>query len=107
MECCPPVFGGDLAEADAEELASALKAVADPARLRLLNLIAAAGEACACDLEDPLGLSQPTISYHLKTLTEAGFLEREQRGRWAYYRVIPRFTRDLASALTAEVSTGS
>jgi ArsR family transcriptional regulator len=103
MECCPPVFGRDLAESDAEELASALKAVADPARLRLLNLIASAGEACACDLEEPLGLSQPTISYHLKTLTEAGFLEREQRGRWAYYRVIPRFTRDLASALTAGV----
>lgn len=104
MECCPPVFDGDLAQSDAEELASALKAVADPARLRLLNLIASAGEACACDLEDPLGLSQPTISYHLKTLTDAGFLEREQRGRWAYYRVIPRFIHDLTSALTAEVS---
>lgn len=103
MDCCPPIFAGDLREAEAEELASALKAVADPARLRLLNLIAAAGEACACDLEDPLGLSQPTISYHLKTLTDAGFLEREQRGRWAYYRVIPRFTREIASALTADV----
>lgn len=104
MECCPPVFGQDLDEADAEELASALKAVADPARLRLLNLIAAAGEACACDLEEPLGLSQPTISHHLKTLTEAGFLEREQRGRWAYYRVIDGFTHELASALTSGVS---
>jgi len=104
MDCCPPIFAGDLGETEAEELASALKAVADPARLRLLNLIAAAGEACACDLEDPLGLSQPTISYHLKTLTEAGFLEREQRGRWAYYRVIEGFTRDLAASLTAEVS---
>src|SRR5665811_400253 len=80
QDCCPPLFEGDLDAADAEELAGALKAVADPARLMLLNMIASSGEACACDLTAPVGLTQPTVSHHLKVLTEAGFLEREQRG---------------------------
>ena len=98
-DCCPPLFEGDLDVADAEDLATALKAVADPARLMLLNLIAASSEACACDLTAPVGLSQPTVSHHLKVLTEAGFLEREQRGKWAYYRVVPNRLDDLTSAL--------
>ncbi|MBA2461269.1 MAG: winged helix-turn-helix transcriptional regulator, partial [Actinobacteria bacterium] len=75
---------------EAERLATALKALADPARLRLLSLIQAqpSGEACVCHLTEPLGLSQPTVSHHLKVLREAGLVEREQRGNWAYFRVV-------------------
>jgi len=88
---CSPLSEEPLAAADAERLAAALKVIADPARLRLLSLIQAQpdGEACSCNLQEPLGLSQPTVSHHLKVLLEAGLLEREQRGRWAYFRVVP------------------
>jgi ArsR family transcriptional regulator len=87
--CCPSVTEAPLDESAAVELADSLKVLADPARLRLLSLIAAAegGEACACDLVEPLERSQPTVSHHLATLVEAGFLTREKRGRWAWYRV--------------------
>ena len=86
---CPPVFGAELDEAQACELADVLKAIADPARLRLLSIIASAagGEACACDLAGPLGRSQPTVSHHLTQLTKAGLITREQRGKWAWFRV--------------------
>ena len=86
---CPPLLQGPLGQADADSLAGALKAVADPARLRLLSLIRAQpnGEACVCHLTEPLGLSQPTVSHHLKVLLQAGLVEREQRGSWAYFRV--------------------
>lgn len=80
-------------------LARLLKAVADPARLQLLALIRAAGEACACDLTEPLGLSQPTVSHHLKVLTDAGLLQRQQRGQWAWFRVADDRLRDLAAVL--------
>ena len=88
MDCCPPLQGS-LDEDDAVELATLLKALADPARLRLLSIIGAAddGWACACDLHGPLGRSQPTVSHHLSTLVKAGLLEREQRGKWAWFRV--------------------
>jgi len=88
-ECCPEVLTAPLGAGEAEEVAAALRVVADPARLRLLSLISTAdgGEACACNLTGPLELSQPTVSHHLKVLTDAGLLEREQRGRWAYYRI--------------------
>jgi len=76
-----------MSEADAEQLAVVLKALADPVRLRLMNLIAQADEACACDLPTALDRSQPTVSHHLKVLVEAGLLEREQRGKWAWFRV--------------------
>ena len=99
MECCPPL-SGTLAASDAEILARSLKALADPARLRLLNLITASGEACACDLTEPLGLSQPTVSHHMKVLREAGFIEGEQRGKWAYYRVVPERLDEVAAALS-------
>ena len=84
-------MGVGVVRADAERLAGVLKALADPARLRLLSLIQSAtdGEACVCDLTAPLGLSQPTVSHHLRILTEAGLLEREKRGVWAYYRLVP------------------
>lgn len=89
--CCSPLSEEALDAVAAERLAAALKVIADPARLRLLSLIQAqeAGEACACHLQEPLGLSQPTVSHHLKVLVDAGLLEREQRGRWAYFRVVP------------------
>lgn len=89
--CCTPVTAGALGEDDATELAAAFKVLADPARLRLLSLVASAeaGEACACDLVAPLGRSQPTVSHHLSVLVDAGLLEREKRGRWAWYRVVP------------------
>jgi ArsR family transcriptional regulator, arsenate/arsenite/antimonite-responsive transcriptional repressor len=86
---CPPLLQEPLGARDAERLATALKAIADPARLRLLSLIAAQPdhEACVCNLTEPLGLSQPTVSHHLKVLLQAGLVEREQRGSWAYFRV--------------------
>ncbi len=89
-DCCPPVVGQTITAAEAENLAARLKAVADPVRLRLISLVAAHpdAEACVCDLTDPVGLSQPTVSHHLKILVEAGILTREQRGRWAYYRLV-------------------
>jgi ArsR family transcriptional regulator, arsenate/arsenite/antimonite-responsive transcriptional repressor len=97
---CAPLSEEPLAAAEAEHLAAALRVIADPARLRLLSLIQAQqdGEACVCHLQAPLGLSQPTVSHHLKVLVDAGLLEREQRGRWAYFRVVPdqlRALRDL------------
>lgn len=87
--CCTPVTEGVLSADDAERLARTFKALGDPTRVRLLSLIAASagGEACICDLTDPVGLSQPTVSHHMKLLVDAGLATREQRGRWAYYRV--------------------
>jgi ArsR family transcriptional regulator len=85
--CCAPLTEAPLGVDDAEVLAEVLRALADPARLRLVSLLAAApgGERCGCDLTGPLGLSQPTVSHHLKVLHEAGLLSRERRGRWVYY----------------------
>jgi ArsR family transcriptional regulator, arsenate/arsenite/antimonite-responsive transcriptional repressor len=99
--CCPPLSEAPLAANDAEDVAAALRVLADPARLRLLSLIQAqpGGEACVCNLIEPLGLSQPTVSHHLKVLTQAGLLDREQRGRWAYYRTVPEPLAALRSLL--------
>lgn len=102
--CCAPLVAEPLGQEDAEQLAVTLKALADPARLRLLSIVAASAdhEACVCDLIDPVGLSQPTVSHHLKVLTEAGFLTRSRRGSWAYYRLVPdaldRVSRLLVTA---------
>lgn len=88
--CCPNgLLAAPLGWTDAERLADTLRVLADPARLRLLSLIAAQpdSQGCVCDLTEPVGLSQPTVSHHLKVLHEAGLLEREQRGRWAFYRL--------------------
>jgi ArsR family transcriptional regulator, arsenate/arsenite/antimonite-responsive transcriptional repressor len=88
---CPRLLERALDPAEAEELARVLKVLAEPARLRILSLIQAqpAGEACVCHLIEPLGLSQGTVSHHLKALLGAGLVTREQRGSWAYYRVAP------------------
>jgi ArsR family transcriptional regulator len=89
--CCVPIQDAVLSAGEAEKLAALLKAIAEPTRLRLLSLVAAAdgGEACVCDLIDPVGLSQPTVSHHLKILVDAGLLTRSKRGVWAYYRLVP------------------
>lgn len=100
--CCTPLGAGEMSEDRAVEMASLLKAIADPARLRLLSLVAAAsgGEACACDLVEPIGRSQPTVSHHLAQLVEAGILQREKRGRWAWYRVVPERLEAIRDALS-------
>lgn len=87
--CCEPVLVEPLDHTEADELAAAFKVLADPVRLRLLSLVATApdGELCACDVVDMIGRSQPTVSHHLSILADAGLLAREQRGRWAYFRV--------------------
>ena len=99
--CCAPVLASALSEAEAEDLAAAFKVLADPARLRLLSMIASAAddEACACDLVEPIGKSQPTVSHHLAVLTDAGLLTREKRGKWAYYRAVPERLAVLRDAL--------
>jgi ArsR family transcriptional regulator len=100
-ECCPPVLTAPLSADDAERLAAGFKVLADPARLRLLSLIASAenGELCTCDAVAPLGLTQPTVSHHLKVLYDAGLVEREKRGQWTYYRVAPAPLAVLRGAL--------
>lgn len=99
--CCAPVTAGVVGDEAAETLARMFKALGDPTRVKLLSLIAAApeAEACVCDLTEPVGLSQPTVSHHLRLLVEASLLTREQRGRWAYYRVAPQALAALAAAL--------
>jgi len=101
--CCPPLTGGRLDEAAATELAGVLKALADPVRLRLVSIVAAAptGEVCACDLPALLGRSQPTISHHLSLLVDARLLEREQRGKWAWFRLRPERLAEVRAALGA------
>ena len=102
VACCVPLVREPLSAAAATDLARTLKAIADPARLRLLSMIAAhqGGEACVCDLTAPIGLSQPTVSHHLRILTESGLLEREKRGVWAYYRLVPAAIQQVADLLT-------
>lgn len=100
--CCTPDAEG-MAPGAATDLARTLKALADPARLRLLSIVAASEgqEACVCDLTNPVGLSQATVSYHLKMLTDAGFLTRSKRGTWAYYRLVPEALDAAGAAVSA------
>ncbi|MCC5947894.1 MAG: winged helix-turn-helix transcriptional regulator [Nitriliruptoraceae bacterium] len=99
--CCDPLLDAALDDSAATDLAGAFKVLADPVRLRLLSLVANApeGELCACDLPELVGRSQPTVSHHLKILTEAGLLRREQRGRWAWFRIEPERLSVLRDAL--------
>ena len=99
--CCASLLRSRLGKDDAETLATAFKAIADPGRLRLLSFIAGqpGSEACVCNLIQPLGLSQPTVSHHLKVLTEAGLLARERRGTWMFYRLVPQRVEALRQAL--------
>ncbi len=99
--CCAPITRESISVENAEGLARSLKALADPARLRILSMVAAheGAEACVCDLTEPLGLSQPTVSHHLKVLVEAGYLTRSKRGTWAYYRLVPGSLDSVAGLL--------
>lgn len=98
---CPPLLDGRLERGEAERVAAALKVLAEPARVQLLSLIQSQPEreACVCHLTAPLGLSQPTVSHHLKVLLEAGLVEREQRGSWAFFRVRPEPLAALRAVL--------
>lgn len=102
-ECCPSVLGAPLAPDEAAALAAGFAALADPGRLRLLSLMAAHAEVCACALVEPLGKSQPTVSHHLKVLTDAGLIVGDKRGRWIWYRVVPERLAALRSALDQPV----
>ena len=101
--CSAPLPREPLTMAEAEALAHTLKALADPTRLRLLSIVAASEntEACVCDLIAPLGLSQPTVSHHLKVLTSAGFLTRSKRGTWAYFALVPGALERISTFLAA------
>ena len=101
--CCVPLLREPLTPGQAANLARTLKALADPTRLRLVSMVAAheGGEACVCDLTEPLGLTQPTVSHHLKILVDAGIFTRDKRGVWAYYALVP----SALDALSAILST--
>lgn len=96
--CCVPV-SQPLSDEEAEATSRVFKALADPARVKLISLIAASGEACVCELVVPLELSQPTVSHHLKVLVDAGLLEREKRGTWAWFRLRPEALEAAGRAL--------
>ena len=98
--CCAPLARAPIGEADAERVAAMFKALGDPVRLRLFSKVASSegGEACVCDIQD-VGVSQPTVSHHLKKLREAGLLESERRGSWVYYRLAPSTLAVMADLL--------
>ena len=99
--CCAPLQRAPLSAQDAQVLARTLKALADPTRLRLVSLVVAhGGEACVCDLTGPVGLTQPTVSHHLKVLVDAGLMTRDKRGVWAYYALVPGALDAVAGVLT-------
>jgi len=102
--CCPPLTAQPLSQAQADQIAPLLKALADPVRPRLMSLVAShpGGEACVCDLNDAFDLSQPTISHHLKVLHDAGLLDRDKRGVWVYYRV----RAEALASVGALIATG-
>src|SRR3954452_3385367 len=108
VDCCAPLGASTLSDDEAEASAALFAALADPARVRIVNSVATSDDpVCACHLIEPLGLSQPTVSHHLKRLVDAGLLEREQRGKWAYFSLTPGATTRLVSLAdltqTAEV----
>jgi ArsR family transcriptional regulator len=98
VACCAPLAAPTLSDDEATATAELFKALGDPARVKIVNLVATASEpVCACEFNDSLGLAQPTVSHHLKKLTEAGLLERKQRGKWAYFSL----RREAVSTLAA------
>lgn len=98
--CCPPLLGPPLDDAAATELAAIMKSLADPIRVKLINIVARSGEACACDLPALLDRTQPTVSHHLSILVKAGLLQREQRGKWAWFRLDHQRLAQLCDALS-------
>ncbi len=101
--CCSSLTEAPISVADAEVAAHVFKALADPARVRLLSIIASSGPegACVCDLNESVDIAQPTVSHHLKVMLDAGLLERERRASWAYYRLRPGVLQTLAGILGA------
>ena len=98
IACCAPLAASTLSDEEANATADLFKALGDPTRVRIVNLIArSGGEVCACELNEPVGLAQPTVSHHLKKLVDAGVLEREQRGKWAFFSL----NRDAVEKLAA------
>jgi ArsR family transcriptional regulator, arsenate/arsenite/antimonite-responsive transcriptional repressor len=106
VDCCSPLDREPLSADAATELAAVLKAIAEPTRLRLLSLIAAHadGEACVCDLSEPIDLTQPTVSHHLKVLRDAGLVTSERRGTWVYYKAVPERLAALSHLLDVPAS---
>lgn len=110
MQCCRPLAALTLTDAEAEATAAVFRALADPHRVRIVNLLAASGgttgegSVCVCELTEPLGLSQPTVSHHLKKLYDAGIVERAQRGRWAFYALRTEALQTLATIAQIDVS---
>ena len=105
--CCSPALQPPLSSSEAESTAAILKALADPARLRIVSLVGATDEICACELEEPLGLTQPTVSHHLRVLVEAGLLQREQRGRWAFFKVAEERLAEISRVLRPSIDAVS
>jgi ArsR family transcriptional regulator len=97
--CCAPLTEASLSQREAEQAAPVLAALADPIRLRLFSIVAAEGEVCSCNLEGPLGKSQPTISHHTRILAEAGLITGERRGKWTWWRVVPERLGDMRRLL--------
>jgi ArsR family transcriptional regulator len=105
--CCPPITAGQLSEAEATELAALFAALSDPVRLRLLSIVASEGEVCSCNLEVPLGKSQPTVSHHTRVLADAGLIVGERRGRWTWWRAVPQEIQRLQRSLGGSVAVSS
>lgn len=97
--CCGRVGDAPLTAQEAEVLANTFAALADPVRLRLFSLVASATEVCSCDLQEPLGKAQPTVSHHTKALAQAGLIVGEKRGRWVYWRAVPERLAAIRDAL--------
>lgn len=102
ISCCSSLLAGRLTQDEAAQLAATFRVLGEPARLQMLSLIAAQPnrEVCACELAEPLGLAQPTVSHHLKVMYEAGLLGRERRGTWIYYRILPEKLEMLRAYLS-------
>lgn len=103
--CCAPIVEEPLAVEEAETLSAGFRVLSDPVRLRLLSLIANQGEVCICDLVEPVGRSQPTVSHHLSVLVDAGLIRREQRGKWAWVSLVPQRLEILRAALAIPESS--
>jgi ArsR family transcriptional regulator, arsenate/arsenite/antimonite-responsive transcriptional repressor len=100
VNCCGPLADATLSEVEAEDMARIFAALSDPARLRMLSLIASEGEVCSCALEGPLGKSQPTVSHHTRILAAAGLIVGQKRGRWMWWRVVPERLNNVARVLS-------
>ena len=98
-DCCVPITEGELDPDNAAELAGVFAALSDPVRLRLLSIVASEGEVCSCNLEEPLGKSQPTVSHHTRVLAEAGLIEGEKRGRWTWWHLVPEQVERIRALL--------